>query len=267
MDQHQLDEYLGGLTPSRLQTLQGFIKAEGESILSDRVEKWRTEHCAGQVNATVPNSPTIAPPVPDAKDSAPPSSPVTPPVPAHEHAPKRSVPKRSVLKRVLRRSFCLPHSLFLAMYRICTKIPRWSVFLMLVVTGIAGLLFLAGLAGGPALEAVPVPTSSNSTGPDNTTNATSVAVRLMANRVVAISDGLRQFLQLSCTADINVAVVSLSVYLQPVFQRFLPQLGVQRREPRRQRQTHGDKNGDFYFWPLLALGGLTLYWAALVLCP
>jgi hypothetical protein len=146
--------------------------------------------------------------------------------------------------------------------------PRRFVFLMLVVTGSAVLLFLAGLAGGPALEAVPVPTSSNSTGPDNTTNATSVAVRMVANRVVAISDGLRQFLQLSCTADIKVAVVYLAVHLQPVVQRFLQQLGVQRHEPPRQRQTHGDKNDDSYFWGAAAvLVAGAIYVGASLLCP
>ena len=112
------------------------------------------------------------------------------------------------------------------------RIPKWFVGLMFVLTSCAVLLFLVGLAGGPALEAIPV-LSSNSTGPDkttNTTNGTSVVPSVVPGAVVAVSEWLMQLLQSPWTNQFNPVVVYLAVHREPAFQWFLQQLGVQQRQ-------------------------------------
>jgi len=144
---------------------------------------------------------------------------------------------------------CLvPRTVLLAVYAICChiwsapgvlwahapsrpRIPKWFVRLMLVLTSCAVLLFLAGLASGPALEAIPV-LSSNSTGPDNTANTASIVPSVVPGAVVAVSEWLMQLLQSPWTNQFNPVVVYLAVHREPVFQWFLQQLGVQRRQAR-----------------------------------
>jgi len=240
-DTHRLHAYLERLKPKCLENLRAFAKMENVA-LSARVEKWCTEHRARPVEATVPNSSTIAPPVPDGKDSAPPSAPATAPVPACETRtaadattdaecpanPKSACLSLWVYVPPLARIWSAPGVLW-AHAPSRPRIPKWFVGLMFVLTSCAVLLFLAGLASGPALEAIPV-LSSNSTGPDNTTNATSVAVRMVANQVVAVSEWLMQLLQSPWTNQFNPVVVYLAVHREPAFQWFLQQLGVQQRQ-------------------------------------
>ena len=283
MDDRELDKYLGSLSPLWLQALQRLSKAHNESLLSARVEKWCTEHRARPVEATVPNSSTIAPPVPDGKDSAPPSAPATAPVPACETRtaadattdaecpanPKSACLSLWVYVPPLARIWSAPGVLW-AHAPSRPRIPKWFVGLMFVLTSCAVLLFLVGLAGGPALEAIPV-LSSNSTGPDkttNTTNGTSVVVRMAANQVVAISDGLRQFLQLWCTADIKVAVVSLAALYQPLMGAAYKHINVRAHQPRRPRPNRETNNDDYSRWVgLFALAGLALYVFATTVIP
>ena len=270
MDDHQLDEYLRKLGPERLRILRSFIKKRGEPTLSARVEKWCTEHRARPVEATVPNSSTIAPPVHDAKDSARPSPSVVVLLPGTECP---ADPKWTWVSWWLAVICChiwsAPGVLW-AHAPSRPRIPKWFVGLMFVLTSCAVLLFLAGLAGGPALEAIPVPTS-NSTGPDNTTNTTngtSVAVRVVANQVVAISDGLRQFLQLWCTADIKVAVVSLAALYQPLMGAAYEHINVRVHQPQRPRPNRETNNDDYgLLMGLVALAGFAVYGLAATVIP